>query len=344
MDDGAWSTLLQRVIAERLTGLLDAAVTGGVVPLSAAQLEQAQSAHREAAGSTLLLERMLLKAADVLEGAGITYRVLKGPAVAHTLYPNPSLRTFGDIDLLIPTALYADGLTVLTSAGWRRDFPEPRSGFDARFGKGTPLKGPDGYEIDLHRMFVFGPLGMAVDMQQLFTTSTEFELAGRPLKGLGKEEQFLHVCMNAAIGNSTPRLIPLRDVAQMLLITDVDLDRVLSLAAAWQVEAVVARAILLAWETLELVDVAPLLTWACRYEPTSAEERTLGLYIGEPREGRQALAMLRLISGIRAKASFVRALAFPQNDLLDKVGRGRMEWWRRGLELLPAFRRHGRRV
>ena len=47
---------------------------------------------------------MLLRALEVLAAAGIPSRVLKGVALAHTAYPQPELRVFGDVDLLVPSA------------------------------------------------------------------------------------------------------------------------------------------------------------------------------------------------------------------------------------------------
>ncbi len=64
------------------------------------------------------------------------------------------------------------------------------------------------------------------------------------------------------LGNAPPRLVPLRDIAQMLLCGSVDPDRVRTVAAAWRGEAVVKHAIMTAWATLRLTDVVALSAWA----------------------------------------------------------------------------------
>jgi hypothetical protein len=99
----------------------------------------------------LVLERLLLKLADRLETEHIDYRVLKGSAAAHLIYSEPWLRSYGDIDLLIPAQQLEATITLLTDLGYRRDRPQPRPRFDRRFGKGVTVFSPDGDPVDLHR-------------------------------------------------------------------------------------------------------------------------------------------------------------------------------------------------
>ena len=51
--------------------------------------------------SCVQLERVLLETVAELDALGAEFRVLKGTAVAHLDYPDPSWRGFGDIDLLV---------------------------------------------------------------------------------------------------------------------------------------------------------------------------------------------------------------------------------------------------
>ena len=46
----------------------------------------------------------MLDATSALDEAGIASRVLKGVALSHTAYDDPSERVFGDVDLLVPGA------------------------------------------------------------------------------------------------------------------------------------------------------------------------------------------------------------------------------------------------
>ncbi len=130
----------------------------------------------------LTLEATLLRVAETFEHAVIPFRVLKGPAVAHLDYPDPALRDFGDIDLLIQPDDLDRTIAVLTEQGFARRFPEPRAGFDRRFTKSVSVVNPGGKELDLHRTLAPGVFGLRVKVAMLWdATPVQFVLGGRTL-------------------------------------------------------------------------------------------------------------------------------------------------------------------
>jgi hypothetical protein len=306
-----WIAFLDSAVGQRLIGLLAAAIVDEAFPVSDSQYETAATVHTEVAALAVSLERLLLQVAERLTVEGIEVRVLKGPALAHIDYPEPALRSFSDIDLLVRTADFGSAIAVLEAAGGRRNVPEIRPGFDRRFGKGATVSMPGGLEVDLHRTFVAGPLGLTIDLDELFASSTLFELADRKLEGLAAEERFLQICFNAGLGRPAG-LHALRDVAQFALAEELDLDRVFDLARRWQAQAVVARAVNLTWSTLDLADSVPLSAWAGRYRPQLREARVLNAYVGGDQSyTRQALAAIRVIPRGRDRLAYARALLFP---------------------------------
>ena len=66
---------------------------------------------------------------------------------------------------------------------------------------------------------------------------------------LAREERFLHSCFHAALGDNPPRLLALRDVAQVLLDGRLDLHLVRALAASWQADAVWRARCTSLWQT-----------------------------------------------------------------------------------------------
>jgi hypothetical protein len=272
----------------------------------------------------------LLRVAEQFDAADLDFRVLKGPSVAHVDYPDPADRGFGDLDLLVRAADFARAVELLEAVGGRRGIPELRHGFDHRFGKGAVIAMPDDLEIDLLRSFVAGPLGMTIDLESLFATSTSFVLGDRDLAGLGTEERFLHACIHAGLGRPVG-LHSLRDVAQMGLRADLDVGRVHGLARSWRATAVVARAVNLAWTKLDLADSVAISAWASRYRPDRAGQRLLDAYIGGDRSfTRQAIATLRVIPRRRDKVAYARSLVLPQRRYLEARGTTRFEHVRRG--------------
>lgn len=339
LEDAAWRSLVGQVRHQRLAGHLVHALADGALPVSTEQRDEVERLHADAMLQVLRLERLLIDTVELLARVGVRAVALKGSALAHTAYPDPALRVFGDVDLLVSSEAFDDAVAVLAELGLSRRWPQLRAGFDRRFGKSATLVHPEGHEIDLHRTLALGRFGLTVDLLGLFDTVSAFEIGGRKLPMLGPEERFLHACYHAGLGNAPPRLVPLRDVAQLLLATDLDQDRVLRLADAWAGHAVVARAVTLTWATFELADVVPLSVWAQGYTPSTTERRALDTYLRSDRTYTgKALASLQVIPGVAAKAAFLRALAVPDRATVACYEDGYAGWWRRGSRSLRGWR------
>jgi hypothetical protein len=341
LEASEWSKLRMGVWFHRIDGLLAAAVHDDDLPVTPEQRDEVLAAHGDAMKVCLALEADLLQIAAILDRSGFGYRVLKGPAFAHLDYPDPALRVFGDVDLLVRSEDYDAAVAALTAAGFERKFTEVRGGFDHRFGKGTCLKGPNGRELDLHRTFVMGPYGLALDLDDVWGSVDRFRIAGRGFDTLNADQRFLHACYHAALGNISPRLTPLRDLAGMLQrsVNPVDVDRALALSSRWQSTAVVARAVALAWEGFALPE-DPLARWARRFSPSDRDRRALRTYL-DPDMGYAArsYAALQAVQGVRAKAAFAWALAVPDRNY--GAGRHRSRWrrWQEAARQIVALRR-----
>ena len=332
LPEGRWSLLLSSASTQRISGFLVQAIENGRFAATDEQYEGAWKAQVEAMSVAVRLERTLLTIGAVLETAGIPFRVLKGPAIAHLVYTNPVLRSFNDIDVLVCSPDIDRTIEVLGDAGFRRVHQRLSPEYDARFGKGMTLRGPEKLEVDLHRTFVGGRYGLNVRLDDLFATSSEFHIGGRRMLGLGPEERFLHACYHAAVGDPVPRLVSLRDIAEMVLRRPLDVERARALCSDWGGLPIMARAIRATWDTFELADLNALSVWAERYRPTRSETRALTAYTTQRSAGGQAVTSLSAIPTLRAKASFFRSVAFPEKAFREtKSNRGLRTWWLRGV-------------
>lgn len=312
LGDEGWADLLSAARAHRLTGLLWAAIGGGGMAATATQAEQARSVHRSTMLRVLSLEQELIAVVDVLAAAGIEVTVLKGTAVAHLDYRQPARRPFIDLDILVRPEDIDGAVRVLGGSGFVRTLAEPRPGFDRRFDKGTTLRSGAGFEIDLHRTFVLGPWGRAVDLACLWDGGQEFTVAGRPLRALSSTNRFIHACYHAALGDWPLRLVSLRDVAEMLRVVQDGGTGVIRRATEWGVEAVVSAAVSDARRLLGIASSDPLSAWAECYVPSRQEVSRLALHTNPDKTfAAQALATLRVLPGIRDKAAYLRALILP---------------------------------
>src|SRR5262249_16674154 len=160
----------------------------------------ATEAHELAMTVAVQLEALLLELVDLFARRGIEALVLKGPALAHGVYATPELRSFCDVDLLVRGRDFDAASRLLTARGCVAHYTEPRRNFTARFGKGVCHSTPAGFELDLHRSFVAGPFGMALDTEALFQESQRVEIAGVSVGTLATTDQLLHAAAHAVLG------------------------------------------------------------------------------------------------------------------------------------------------
>jgi hypothetical protein len=342
LGSGDWAFLLADVRHQRLSGLLQAAVEAGALPVTDEQRAEVEDLHLGACAAVLRLEQRLLEVAEVLDQAGVDMIVLKGSAVAHLAYPDPALRMFGDNDLLLRSERFDDAILLLCRNGYVRQTAPARPGYERRFAKGATLTGEVGDELDLHRNLVFGTVGFCIDLDELFTSAVTFTVGGRMLLGLGPESRLLHGCYHAGLGDPRPRHGSVRDVAQMLAFGTHDPDRVLALARAWQSEAVLARAVGLCDELLGYRPQDEVSRAVRSHVPTARERRVIDSYVGDNRRfAAKVVASLPYIDGWGAKAAFVSSVAFPQRGFAESFGgRSGLAWLRRGARsLLRGARR-----
>ena len=321
--DDVWPSLLASLAAQRITGLAVAGAEAEWLLLSDPQAEELLSRHRDTMLWALTVERKLLALAAEFRAAGIGLVVLKGPAVAHRFYPDPSWRGFGDLDVLVRTRDWRAACALLEDLALHRALPEPRSGFDERFGKAAEYRGSDGCEVDLHRTHDVGPFGLWIDPDELFERTTEFRLGGVSLRRLEDTVAFLHACVHASLGWWPPLLTPVRDVAQIATRGEVDWAAAADLARGWRL-AVVVRHALETVEELLGTEVPEAARGLLALRPGRREARLLEAYTTDRRRrGAVDLATLRAIRGPRAKAAFIRDLLVPGRVFLAARSAGR---------------------
>ena len=323
IDVASWDRLVADAERHGLIGLLAAAVDDGVLAPDEQQRVELEAQHEAYMVAAMALERTLLEVDVLVADAAVPTRVLKGPALAHGVALDPSHRTFGDIDLLVPGEHIDRAISILLAAGAERPSPELAPGYDRRFAKSVTLVW-GAHEIDLHRTLAPGPFGVWVDQASLWAEGSAFTLADRKLATLDRERHLVHACYHAVLGDVEPRLSSLRDIALLAADPDLDEQQVRSLALGWRGEAVVAAGLGMTAERLP-GRAGPLFEWADRCEPPADQQRALSSYRTEHRRfARQSLATLRALDGWGDRLAFGRAVAWPSRAHLD--ARGLTRW------------------
>lgn len=337
---GVWKELLVASEQERLVFLLERFLADNQAQLDDEQRSELRTACERNAARLVFLEAHLLRIAGSLDEAGIPYRVLKGPALAHLDYEHPGDRCWIDIDLLVPSRCFDAAVRLLTRLGCRRQFPEPRRGFDRRFGKGTSFDAPDGYEIDLHRTWVSGPYAHLIDIDAVAERCAWVDVGGVALPTLCREDRVLHACFHATVGNHERRLLPLRDLRELLR-RPFDVEVVRRRAAAWRADAVLAAAVDDASDVLG-IERDDVLGADLRQRPRSAaEQRLLRAYAGGS-YAVEVAAALGSIRGATARGAYLRALLLPDVSYVSGRYRSRLGRLREGAAAVTTWWRSSR--
>ena len=169
--------------------------------------------------------------------------VLKGAALAHGAYPNPAVRPFTDLDVLVTGDRHDEATRALEAYGYHRSRPEPAPGYDARIGKALTLVHPGGVVIDLHRTLVPGLAGASIDVDEIIEARREVTVNGRPVPAPSWDAHFVEVCLHAAVGDGLGRALSVRDVAQVLTHPELDVGHALELSRRWKVTPIVGTAV-----------------------------------------------------------------------------------------------------
>jgi hypothetical protein len=327
-----WPALLASARRERLDALLAWSIADGVWPATPAQRADAYETHRRSMAAALMLERALIDLAVLFDEAAIEFRLLKGPALAHLDETDPTLRPFGDLDLLVPADQIGRVVELLVSRGGTRRYPEPRPGFDQHFSKGMCIVVPAGPEIDLHRTLCPGPFGLTIDLAELLAGTESITLGDRVIPALDRPRRFVHACLHAVLGSPSPRPAQLRDVARTCPTDAGQLATVFALAESWRVSVVVAHALRLVADELRWRPPEGVQAWVESLRPRQIERSWLGAYVGPNRSSVvQTIGAVSAVRGVRAKLAYSTAIVLPRRG---QSTRSRAERARRGLRTL----------
>jgi hypothetical protein len=319
----------------RVQGLLWTAVEDGVVVGDEAQVDAARRARAVALDHCQTSLATAALTLDALDGVGVQARVLKGIAIANLDHADPAERMFGDADLLIRRTDYGTALAALTSADFVRAQPAVRGWWERRFGKAIVFRAPTGGELDLHLAITGGYFGVRIDHDELWASTSEpFLLDGVAAHGLDRQGRFLHACCHAVLGGGSG-LRALRDVAQLVLISDADWRSVVERSRRDGTELVIAGAIRSTWTELGLDHGHPLLQWAASYVADPAQERAFAGYTAARGQGwaPEGLSVLGAL-GPLDRAGFLAGLAVPSRASMRARSRTWSEHVRLGTSAL----------
>lgn len=192
----AWSARLANFLGPALAAELTApaAAALGRPPVDPAEAERSRQLNRYTRAAQ---EACLARIA----GAGFECVAIKGFALARQLYPDPDLRTTGDLDLVVREADRGALLALLSEEGFvfRPEPPKPWGSIaDASY---APFVSKDGgVNLDIHIQPDSYPLHLGLDRAALFAAA----VPGKSCLLPSKSHSFLLLASNAAKDKFAP--------------------------------------------------------------------------------------------------------------------------------------------
>jgi hypothetical protein len=179
---------LHRLVTQETSGALSAVDAGLVARLSDLQ--------RLAVERSLRQTGFLLRILGALAALGVQVIPYKGPVWAERLYGDVTLRTWADLDLLVPYQHVNAVRTMLLTAGFSdgNEF-NPRMLDQRRRGWGEMhfVSAQTGMETDVHWEVTVGFSGRSISVDELAARARPITLLGRPVLGLSDQDMLL-VC------------------------------------------------------------------------------------------------------------------------------------------------------
>ena len=164
--------------------------------------QRVQHAYRISAIRMALMYRSIRKVLAQLLESGVDYMVVKGPALAYTVYPDPALRAFNDLDLVVREQDWAAMHRLLVKMGFEpeADLPQP-----------PPKLVPQAvlYElkyrhqeynwllVEVHYDDLLNAGLASRDMEGFWQRAILVDVEGMPIKVLSLEDQLIHLCAHA---------------------------------------------------------------------------------------------------------------------------------------------------
>jgi hypothetical protein len=210
--------LLRLIEAHGMLGLVHAAARAGATLPAPLAMGAARGAMAVAAHSALLLDRLthiLAAVAEAQEHSGVAMPVLvlKGPALALTLYDSVAERPFGDLDLLLPEEAMEPAAVALERFGLQRQ-PEETPGLVhhwtllGRAPSGVPLR------VELHRRLLASPpFDRAFEARALVEKARDLPLDAPAARTTGPIDTMLHLAGHLVLQHAREeRLIWVADI------------------------------------------------------------------------------------------------------------------------------------
>ncbi|HEV2755715.1 MAG TPA: nucleotidyltransferase family protein [Actinomycetota bacterium] len=234
--DPRWTQLAAAATAHGVQGWVARALRGVPGVPSSFQVPLQGAALRIAANHQRLLGEAAT-ASGLLHAGGTPAVVLKGPALVERYYRDPTLRSYGDVDLLVRPRDFAAALDTLQCEGYLLEDRNWEFLVEDLRGQ-VHLMSPAGAMIELHWHLVNGSRQrrtLAMGPEEIWDATEETRLGDAPAAVLRREDELAHLLLHAAM-HGCDRLVWVLDIRAVIGVApdELDWDRVVRRLNRWR--------------------------------------------------------------------------------------------------------------
>ncbi len=201
--DADWACIVDAARRQRVSALLfwrlgesNSGTEGWADPPQEVMDELRQDLYA-AATQAMLAERQLAKVLGALSEAGVPALVVKGAATA-TFYADPALRSYGDLDIMVPEAQIAVAEHALNDLGYEC-FASKAWWLD-HFHHLPPMVSENGgLLVELHWGLDYQVDKGRLPANDLWTRAVPWNVQGQPALRLDAVDTVLHLCRHAVV-------------------------------------------------------------------------------------------------------------------------------------------------
>jgi Uncharacterised nucleotidyltransferase len=244
---------LAEVVAGRdLGGLVERAThhgVGNLVYLSSRSIQGLDPAalsglerhYNESIARHLRALADLSNLSTALRALEVPWLLFKGPILSEIVYPRPDLRSYLDLDILVPRQHFSAAVAALQGHGAHLLDKNWDLLLRRRVGQ-VHLELPFGTLADVHWHIVNRSeirRSLQISTSGLFSRARTVTIGGRPVQTFDPVDSLLHLCTHAALSGGV-RLAWLKDIERAAALRDHSWEAVLERATEWRAAAPVA--------------------------------------------------------------------------------------------------------
>lgn len=246
-----WPRLLLLAEEHGVIGHLAACLNNNDATIAPLEIKQSLRERRRKQNLlTLRLTGELFRLLESFAKQGIPALVIKGPLLAAQAYADPSLRTYGDLDLLVRQQDIRRATEVMIASGYQAAVP--LSAIDAGKIPGQYLfSNPDSkLPVELHNDLTLRYFPRALPIEEFFARQVCAHIDGREVPAPCVEDELVLICVHGA-KHFWERLSWIADVAGLVSRqASMDWERAASTAKAVQAERLLHAGLRLAIDVL----------------------------------------------------------------------------------------------